>query len=44
MIIFTLQPPQMVASEINETNEMSGSKSLFVQLDFLQVIQDYHLF
>ena len=26
--------PQMVASEINETNEMSGSKSLFVQLDF----------
>ena len=26
--------PQMVASDINQTNEMSGSKSLFVQLDF----------
>ena len=25
--------PQMVASDINQTNEMSGSKSLFVQLD-----------
>ena len=26
--------PQMVASDINQTNEMSGQKSLFVQLDF----------
>jgi hypothetical protein len=26
--------PQMVASTINETNEMSGSKSLFVTLEF----------
>ena len=26
--------PQIVASEINETNEMSGSKSLFVNLSF----------
>ena len=26
--------PKMVASEINETNEMSGSKSLFVDLTF----------
>jgi hypothetical protein len=26
--------PQMVASDINQTNEMSGSKSLFVKLDF----------
>ena len=25
--------PQMVASDINQTNEMSGSKSLFVKLD-----------
>jgi len=25
--------PQMVASDINQTNEMSGNKSLFVQLD-----------
>ena len=29
--------PQMVASDINQTNEMSGNKSLFVQLDLTSV-------
>ena len=29
--------PQMVASDINQTNEMSGSKSLFLQLDLSSV-------
>jgi len=29
--------PQMVASDINQTNEMSGNKSLFVQLDLASV-------
>ena len=29
----------MVASQINETNELSGAKSMFVDLEFNQQIQ-----
>ena len=43
-IIFTLLHLKWLASEINETNEMSGNKSLFVDLTFKQQIQNFHCF